>query len=202
MIFYDTQGNEISKKDFIELYNKIYFYLNDKRLEEQIEKIYLKGPDMTSEDLITLMRWKTGDKSHNDTEIITQYGAKISTANLITLLNEKNTSNDVNSLYDFFLEKKVKNIGSVYLLTIISAFTRGEYPIYDKYASIALTAIENKCEFRKRIPYSGLPDKTNRAQVIETYCDYISKLNCYFDEEWKTSRDIDRALWAYGHLFA
>lgn len=202
--YYDTEGQLISQDRYIELYNKIYFYANDYKLEQKIEKIYNRDNVINSQDLISFLRWKVGDKSLG-TDIITQYGQHIDTNHIKALANDivdSYENNNIEDLYKIILQHHIKNLGAVYTLAIISVITKGKEPIYDKFAEIALDVIIGNHAFRDSINYNEMPDKRSVSAVFERYNKYKEKLKKVFNDSWKNSRDIDRALWTYGHMFS
>lgn len=106
-------------------------------------------------------------------------------------------------LYTKIISKDIKNLGPVYALALVFFITRGREPIYDRYAEIAIDAILNpEHEFRIPREYKELPDKHSYDSVINRYDVYKDKLTHVFGESWKYERDIDCALWAYGHMFS
>jgi len=104
----------------------------------------------------------------------------------------------------------VDGIGSVYLITLLYFLSGGEYPIYDQFAMMALRAIDSGKKPGEKVYVLDLPDKNSRAfsdllspdlSEESIYQEYIRLLNKYFGDRYKTDRNIDRALWVYGHLF-
>ena len=83
----------------------------------------------------------------------------------------------------------------------MSLLKKGEEPIYDKFAWCALRAIKDNKNIGEEILYKELPEKSNTIGIIERYNEYKNLLNENFKKEWQKNRDIDRALWTYGHLF-
>ncbi len=56
----------------------------------------------------------------------------------------------------------------------------------------------------KTVSFFDLPDKNSDefGTVIELYKKkYISNLESVFGEDYACNRNVDRALWVYGHLF-
>ncbi len=117
-------------------------------------------------------------------------------------------------LVDFAVDKnnKMHGLGTVYLITLLSFISKGEKPIFDRFAMASLTALKLK-KYKKEvyrlsvIRGCSLPKKTeiNRVKRIlgeETeYGKYCSLLEEFFPNgEWKERR-VDRALWVYGHYF-
>lgn len=100
-------------------------------------------------------------------------------------------------------------IGEVYIITLLYFVTKGRWPIYDQFASIAMNAMIDK----GMIPYNKvddikLPGKndiafakriTTEGKYIE-YVDFIREIQAQSDYKYFSSRDIDRALWTYGHI--
>ena len=99
-----------------------------------------------------------------------------------------------------------KGIGSVYRLTILYFYTIGMFPIYDKFADVAITAIiEDKKPFHQIKYLSTLPkkEKTNINGICDEYYKFYKKMIADNDliETYFHNRNVDRALWTYGHLF-
>jgi len=144
--------------------------------------------------------------------------------------NELNTGEDSDELLKKLNEKSPDGIGTVYLITFLYFITCGEEPIYDVFAMAALDAIypdESKTEslaLGSYVKMRELPSKkdTSFLNLLNTektgrnkskYIIYKEKLNRFMEEineERKKNgekpidnkcRDIDRALWGYGHLF-
>lgn len=97
------------------------------------------------------------------------------------------------------IECEAAEIGPVYIFTLIYYLSKGEYPIYDKFAYKAILALDGD-KNPADIPDKklNLPDKTNINKVIDVYCDYCKKLERLFGTH-SISREQDRALWVYGH---
>lgn len=98
--------------------------------------------------------------------------------------------------------KSVKNrIGTVCLITLLYFLSQGKYPIYDRFAKIAIDAL---CGSDLPVHYKPLPGKTEKGfdRVIEIYNkEYVSKLRIVFGDAYNC-RQVDRALWVYGHTKA
>lgn len=102
------------------------------------------------------------------------------------------------------LDYKIKGIGPVYAITILFFYSKGKYPIYDRFARHALKSIKDK-EIPKR-------KKIKKTFVFEIdypkYIEAIAKYQkCYQgidntnEINYLKYRDLDRALWIYGHGF-
>ncbi len=102
-----------------------------------------------------------------------------------------------------------KGLGTVYLITLLFFITKGKYPIYDRFAMAALLSLllnENGKYVSlgdSIIQKTNLPEKREikKLQDIKLYSNYIGLLYHFFGNAWKENRDIDRALWVYGHFF-
>lgn len=100
-------------------------------------------------------------------------------------------------LIDLNKKKKIKNLGVVYVITLIYFLSGGKYPIYDKFAHIAVKAL-----YMNENPYDifvgGAPEKNNIAQAIGMYKEYCWLLKQVFGK-YDIDRELDQALWVYGH---
>ena len=103
-------------------------------------------------------------------------------------------------------------IGPVYAITLLYFQSQSEYPIYDKYAHIALLQLENPKPFcceESHITDKALNVKCRSGSVNaetiwkEYLTNYVGPLKSLFNFEtiYRKDRRLDRALWAYGHLF-
>ena len=139
--------------------------------------------------------------------------------------NKANKANIDNDCWGSLLDcaENVNGLGTVYLVTLLAFITCKnkifKYPIYDKFAMRAIIALE--IEKQNGILLSrgavikncSLPEK-NRAQELlgenSPYMEYKNLLDnrfCGSGEEkskswcWKKNREVDQALWVYGHMF-
>lgn len=126
--------------------------------------------------------------------------------NLNRLFDENNTWQiDVfPELYGKLQDKSTRNIGPVYIITSIFFKTRGRFPIYDRFVHRAIRALES--EVSPDAIYLGTnPSKDDIRKVSCMYNEYIRLLRKIFpDEIYKSSemfisRELDQALWVYGH---
>lgn len=136
--------------------------------------------------------------------------------------DNKNPQSAWNYILSLANDDKNKNamrgIGTVYLITLLHFITDGEVPIYDRFvmASLAIWKLKNDqkglCITDKSVICGcKLPSKDTKAaiNILESgiYSDYIHllkefcKVNYGNENEWKTNRDVDRALWVFGHYF-
>lgn len=91
----------------------------------------------------------------------------------------------------------VKNLGSVYIITLIYFLSGGKYPIYDCFAHTAVRALYMN-ENPKDIFIGGAPNKTDTNKVMVMYKEYCWLLKQVFGK-YDICRELDQALWVYGH---
>lgn len=100
------------------------------------------------------------------------------------------------------LEKKcdIKNIGAVYTITMIYFLSKGQFPIYDKYAHTAVKALYFGSN-PKDIWVGEAPGKDEKTKVFNMYSEYCRLLKQVFDieKDYYITREQDQALWVYGH---
>lgn len=236
MKFYDVNGLEISKEQFVKNYGNSYF-IGNKRIvkgvgqnsrytEEEIEKILNDGIK-THIDVVHILAWKIGKLKHyeceqenkfvyhKDWENAEKMEVKIrnnkfdirgfseyilENAECIEKLYEKDSQSALNKLN----EGSVKGIGTVYLITMLYFITKRECPIYDRFAMKAIEAIINDVKPGSVIKEKQLPDKTSKKfnKIMENEMkEYICSLKDVFGTDYK-DRNVDRALWVYGHMFS
>ena len=195
-------------------------------IEKEMDKLLQKG--ITDEgEVMRILAWKIGKIKHRESEVknafiyakdwdgcekslkihrfkeIIDYEYLVGDIvnNIVNL--ELTSKSDPWEAFSFISEEGHKGIGTVYLFTLLYFISRGEIQIYDKYAHIALDAIKNNKKPGEFVPYKSLPDRKSELSIIrdEYENNYEVKLGEIFGEAYKRKRDIDRALWVYGHLF-
>lgn len=116
---------------------------------------------------------------------------------------------DIQEVLDDMSEHCPPGVGTTQMLSLLYFISRGAYPIIDRFAGTALAAIssgvspDDKTLVRslwKELPAKG--SKGFRSVVRNCVLPYRKTLNCLFGGAWETDRNIDRALWVYGHRFA
>lgn len=108
---------------------------------------------------------------------------------------------DIKSAYEKLLKLNidcgVKQLGSVYLITIIFFMSKGKYPIYDKFAHKAAQAIRDN-KNPSEVSVKSAPDKTSVSAVMRMYDEYLCLLKDTIGTT-ELSREQDQSLWVYGH---
>lgn len=201
---------------------------NNEIVENAIENILING-FQTRKDVIAVLAWKTGKLSHtskmisekapfhyhknwfNEDDFSVMFYGK--TAVCLTefadkVLNLQGSSDDQSSqtILQNLCSSAPDGIGTVYLITFLFFLSHGEYPIYDRFADIALQAILGNKQPSGNIPYSALPTKKDKdfdsiCSESGRYGKYIRDIETVFGEDYKNYRKIDQALWVYGHQF-
>lgn len=202
--------------------------------ENEIERILNEGIK-TDKDVINILAWKLGKIKHRETDAekngnivfskdwknaykldILRYGRQWENIKEFVDYIVRNI-NDLRSkskccpqkVLNELKDQAPKGIGTVYLITLLYFISQGKYPIYDRFAYIALQGIKHGTEpFTKKIKPPILPDKNSEKfkSVYEDYIEpYIKELSDIFGSDYNRSveeyRNIDRALWVYGHAF-
>lgn len=195
---------------------------NSEYVEKEIEYI-LENGIKTKEDITKIIAWKIGRIDHCNSEKkqcfiyyknkpnVNRYNRPVPLRPLFEyILNDIGTlEKQANDYPQEVLEKLLafNGIGSVYAITILYFLSRKMYPIYDQFAHIAIKVIDEENSFNSLITDADLkrefnPDSRNATKIFENYNEYyIKRLQSIFGNAYKTNRDIDRALWVYGHLF-
>ena len=117
---------------------------------------------------------------------------------------EKKAESDPQQVLCELRDLHINGLGTVYIITLLYFISHGQYPIYDRFAWKAIQAICDDTKPGDVIHASELPEKKSHAfdTVFDTYMNpYMDKLKSVFGSTYQESRDIDRALWVYGHKF-
>lgn len=214
-IFYYPDGSQIQSgtqagniEEFLNFYEKLYFFMvRNLKQEKEIEKIL--GNGIVKGDIEKIMCWKTGGKVSGG--ILTARYQSIEISQIEKLIFDNNMA-----LHDENPEHIIKQlisietgIGFVYAVTLLHFISRGKYPIYDKFAHIALKEIWESNEFyhitRDIELEREIHKESEKRRFTEYKKNYIDRINTIFSTsygyEYSSGRKVDRALWAYGHLF-
>lgn len=186
----------------------------------------LKNGICSTKDVARILAWKIGKIDHknsNDQFVyasdwenaeslnVTRYGNPFDLAGIANyIINnkdhlEKKADSDPQGVLNELRDVSVKGLGTTYLVTLLYFLSKGKYPIYDRFAYKGVKAILQDKKPGEIVDYEGVPDKTSKKR-FESFIDnemtcYVKDLTTIFGERYKDDRDIDRALWVYGHLF-
>ena len=235
MLYYPDGSIIENLDEFVNFYNHCYYLKNSKFSEEQIEKILDRSHHLTEQDVMSILRWKFGRIDHKQTassgnQVIynakdyidsfngilkaystwDEYGREVNAEKICKYIArhykcENTNYEDIYSTLADQPKEDTKNMGPVYLLTLVSFITRGLCPIYDRFALQAIEAIKaTAIKPGQSAPIGELIqdlDKHNKSEIIRLYKEYIYSIKCVFGTKYQYNRDVDRALWFYGHLF-
>ena len=89
------------------------------------------------------------------------------------------------------------NLGTIHIISMIYFLSKEDFPIYDRFVHKAVKALYmNKKPCKMYV--GGAPEKSSEDDAINVYNEYLWFLANLFDKsEW--NRQLDRALWVYGH---
>lgn len=195
-------------------------------VEDEIDRLLREGIQ-TETDVIHILAWKLGKVKHADSEKARafqyasdwadaesckakRYGKELDLRAIASYIVARRdilegaAKEDPQETLGCLRNVGVDGLGSVYLVTLLYFISRGEYPIYDRFAAMALCAIENDVKPRGKVEYKELPDKNSKAfcSVMGTsVIPYKERLEAIFGQGCCKNRDVDRALWVYGHWF-
>ncbi len=220
--------NEAEKKSLIETYEQFYFVKDSyTKKEKEVLGTILKNKtqyaiEEYAENVLNnsipldkrVFLWKAGRLQKNEaickdansiSEVRNGRGHKIENADefiseikKMTLVKGKGSFKvNYNSLLKISEQVKLKNVGAVYLITILFFLSDKEYPIYDYFAHKAVKAL-----YLKKKPHEvfvgAAPDKKEKDKVFAMYGEYIYLLDHVLGYH-NIERELDRALWVYGH---
>ncbi len=226
--FFYPDGTEMAdKEEFIKFYSKAYYLNQDMLLEIEIENL-LEAGIRNKQDILTILRWKIGGTEINDSTVKNQYLTITINDELEECVVNRCITSDEEALTALKKIMETDNIGFTYAITLLYFMSKGRYPIYDKFAHIALMIICDKSPFKSIIKDSELKGKgRGKKRIVNVPSDidkkasdkdkkieeafekykenYIKPINDIFEikhgEEMISDRTFDRALWLYGHLF-
>ena len=217
MKFYDPTGKPIDRNLFVETYSKKYFadYPNNRKYNDEKDIV-----DMCTNGKFDFkcVAWKIGrdyDEYHIKYEkgeaIPNGYGNLIDGGKLREFLIEISNNQKLSFIFEEgdFSKRKIEeafkilsaiappNFGTVYIITVMYFLSKGKIPIYDQFAHKAIKAIHFEKK-PKEIYVGSAPSKTEIANAINMLDEYMWYLEKVFGTP-HIPRDIDRALWVYGH---
>ena len=159
---------------------------------------------------------KTAKSFESGNDYINGYGRRINKAEFVSYCvyldnNKEHIKELINKdnwteAYEIALKSSPQNIGPVYIINALFFITGGNAPIYDVFAHKAVKALLLNIA-PSEVYLGGNPSKNDIENVIAMYKEYMLMLKMvfkeYFEQKKKTeifiSRELDRALWVYGH---
>lgn len=199
---------------------------NSRFVEDQIDAL-LRNGIKSSIDIVHILAWKIGKINHRESEkekrIVytkdwldseatmapSRYGKHLDLKKIAEYISgnigslEETAKNEPQNVLNELKSLEINGLGTVYLITLLYFISRGVWPIYDRFAKVALDAIDGNLELGSVVEYKELPDKS--SSKFGTVCEdelvpYRDKIYRIFGDDL-TCRDYDRALWVYGHGF-
>ena len=199
---------------------------NSKVTEDEIDHILCDGI-RNQLDVYHILAWKVGKIKHAESDasnrfvyasdwagietgVVNRYGKPLDLTNfaayIVTNINqlEEMAKEDPQDVLECLRQNAPSGLGTVYLITLLYFISRGIWPIYDRFAMMALSAIAEGKKPGDPVKYVELPDKNSgKFHSVMDICKqtYIKQLEDIFGKEYSKDRNVDRALWVYGHCF-
>lgn len=122
------------------------------------------------------------------------------------LINNLVNKGEWKDAYSKAKENAPKNFGPVHIINALFFITGGNAPIYDKFAHKAVKALLLGIS-PKDVYYRDIPSKKEVDSVIAMYTEYMLLLKIVFNDFFENKkkgeafipRELDMALWVYGH---
>jgi hypothetical protein len=221
--FFDPMGQALNLESWGALYKEYYFRKGPKLghrihtgnqtsqyIESEATRILNQAHPLNHQDLKFIYGWKLSQIYHGDSEQKRQviykpdwsqhliakerFGDKDFSSAISQLTRDMSKIQTLSPQAIFDLHLELDNIGPVYAVTLLFFLSHGQWPIYDRYAAIAVEAIT-----------LGLVPPKSEAQASQlsswrNYDAFVNKISWIFGRQ-NISREQDQALWAYGHFF-
>jgi hypothetical protein len=121
------------------------------------------------------------------------------------ILNKDEPVKFISRILEICEGNDIKGIGPVYAIAILFFFSKGKYPIYDRFARVAVKTIFGN---DRHIPRKGESENLPNFDYQVDYPEYINQISIahkkYYNKEsidYLKNRMVDQALWVYGHGF-
>ena len=199
---------------------------NSKVTEDEIDHILCDGI-RSQLDIYHILAWKVGKIKHAESDasnrfvyasdwtgietgVVNRFGKELDLTGLAIYIVEdirhleEQAKNDPQGVLEGLRKEAPPGIGTVYLITLLYFISRGTWPSYDRFAMMALSAIAEGKKPGEPVKYVELPDKNSgKFHSVMDICKqtYIKQLEDIFGKEYSKDRNVDRALWVYGHCF-
>lgn len=181
----------------------------DESVEDDIFKNHYNGKVDIEAVAWKLGRLTTGGVQYNNTNdgIINGYGKHINLEELkdyierinanVNVIKDKMKEEKLVDAFKMLAEKSPHNFGTVYIITMMFFISQGEIPIYDRFAHIAVKAI-----YADKFPYEIYVGEAPSKKAPEAAINMLNEYRWLLQKTFKSSsinRELDRALWVYGH---
>ena len=231
MAFFDQYGNQVSYQQWLGIYKQSYFLSGpplgrrvnktnqvSQWIENRVDALLMQSVVLSQADLTLAVAWKIGAINHRaSTTAVAWKPANFPTA-LIGGRYKWNFSQSIpylatnitnivlqqvtNPTYVFNLRLPGTGFGPTNKLALQFFITHGGEPIYDIYAHKGALAIDQNLN-----PYQSPRPRVAGYRPVQIWIDYqgfkclLRKIGLQAHGGMFISRDDDRALWVYGHLF-
>lgn len=228
MTFFDRHGGPVPYHQWLATYRPSYYLggaplgrkvnggnQSSQWIENKIDALLAQSTPLTQADLTLALAWKLGNIDHPASTVssvqwkplnfpTTLIGGRYKwnfsqsipylATNMATIVNQLAT----NPAYLLNLKLPGTGFGPTNKLAIQFFITRGSDPIYDKFAHKAALAIDQNLATGSTVA---------SYRPAQTWGDYLNfkcllrRIGLQPHGNRFISRDDDRALWVYGHLF-
>ena len=200
MKFYTLDGNEIDRTVFVEKYGTSYYidrprYIprvgqSSRPIEDYMDEL-LKNGIKEPLDVVRILAWKLGKIKHSESKNGFVYAKDWKNAERFEVYRynrpfdirkiSEYISNNITCLEETAMiapqkvlcelrNLNVTGLGTVYLITLLYFISRGKYPIYDRFAWMAIQAICGDKKPGEAVAVTELPWKNSHAfeRVFDT----------------------------------
>ena len=160
----------------------------------------LKENDIDNDDFLSQGGYSNGYGKTIDGEQLRTYLSELKSEEIKKIIAPSDLLNHRDVLekcFELAKENVPDNFGSVYLINVLYFLSKKKVPIYDKFAHTAVKALYFE-ESPSNIYVGDAPSKKDTHKVINMLIEYMWYLNEVFGT-YTIERDLDRALWVYGH---
>jgi hypothetical protein len=222
---FNPAGEPIAPQQWLQFYEQAYFLKGSnigRRLnrsspfvEEQACNLLNAIGPLTPTDFKLIMAWKMGVIYHRLSEEgqqvlywpawnenLVRYKTSYAASLNWMLQNQDQirltAAHNPEAAFNQLVQAHLTGFGTTYILTIFFFLTNGRQPIYDRYAHAAAQAIATNTVPGQRVHF-------RRVASWQQYLDYQALLAPVVQTcglALPVPRSVDRALWAYGHLFS
>ena len=227
MKYYNLEGSEISKDEWILYYSKIYFsgyhikYKNQKVkidkgssfIEDLVERILNGKEDLNPKNIILIHAWKTGNVNHKLSEeqkgivYYPRYQNELKDKRFYNRVNYNEAiihlTNNIRRYTNDALEPEkilyeIKNLPSLGAVYAINFIYFITHGEYPIYDRFANFALKGIIE--EQIPNFQYSYENKKRDWQMYQNEYISKILKVFGKK-NIERRLDQALYVYGHFF-
>ena len=163
-------------------------------------------------DVVRILAWKLGKIKHSESKNGVVYAKDWKNAERFEVYRYNRPldirtiseciSNNITRLEETAMIAASSAVMIFFFISLLYFISRGKYPIYDRFAWMAIQAICGDKKPGEAVVVTELPWKNSHAfeRVFDTYMvPFMEQLESVFGTVYQECRDVDRALWVYGH---